>query len=131
MQWDETEGKQWPLTEDDVSVTGIEKLHTEQVSYEVSIGGDDTGYDMREAITRWAFPNIQRVFDERDDEVPDPTALRAAVKAELQEMIRYTWRAAQLDRRSDPEAECLRTLGLTAVPPWMKARTKKMQDESE
>ena len=48
MQWDETEGKPGPLNEDDVSLTGVERLHTEQVPHEVSIGGADTGYDMRQ-----------------------------------------------------------------------------------
>ena len=131
VQWDETKGERSPRTKDDAKVTGVEKLHDDHVPYEVSIGECDTGVDMHEAVTRWAFPNIQRVFDEREDEVPELAALRAAVKAELRELVQYTWRAAQVDRRSDPEAVLLRMLGLTAAPPWMKALMKQEQDDAE
>lgn len=129
VRWDETKKKRSSPAEEAPEVTGVEDLQTGHVPYSVSIGEGDTGADMRDAITTWAFPSIQRVFEEREDEEqPELAALRAAVKAEIQELVRYTWRAAQVERRDDPEAELLRALGLASPTPWLKALMKQAKD---
>jgi hypothetical protein len=76
---------------------------------------------MVEEITRWAFPHLQAVLDAHDgDEPVAPSALADALRQELRELIRYSWRADQVERRCDPEAATLKKLGLTTAPPWLK-----------
>jgi len=110
------EDKRRPLSPEDVKVD-ISELAREPWQLEPSDSlGADTAHEMYERICRFAFPALQRALDDAlggDPEAIDREAVKAAVAEDMQPLLEYTWRQAQLEARDDPEAEIMRQLGVT------------------
>ncbi|MFC1482332.1 hypothetical protein ACFL51_00850 [Myxococcota bacterium] len=108
--------KRRPLSPENVKIdTG--ELAQDPSRLVMSDGGSgDTGYEMCEQLREFAFPALHRALEDAprgDHEALDPESLKAAVTEDLQTLIEYTWRQAQLEARNDPEAEMMRQLGVT------------------
>jgi len=110
------EDKRRPLSPEDVKVD-IGELAREPWQLEPSDSlGADTAHEMYERIRRFAFPALQRALETAPDGDPeslDLEAVKAAVAEDMQPLLEYTWRQAQLEARDDPEAEIMRQLGVT------------------
>lgn len=108
--------KRRPLSPEDVKIN-IDELAQDPSRLVLSDGGSgDTGYEMCEQLREFAFPTLQRTLEAASDgnrEALDPETLKAAVTEDLQPLIEYTWRQAQLEARNDPEAQIMRQLGVT------------------
>lgn len=90
------------------------------LEYRVSLGGSDAAFAMRDALTSFAFPHIQRTFEAAGEDGPDSEDLKVAIQKELQELARYLWRVAHVKRATDPKSALLVALGLTKAPPWLE-----------
>ncbi|MFY0540023.1 hypothetical protein [Nannocystis pusilla] len=96
----------------------LEELRTEVPACDWTIA-------MRQNVLRFAFPNLQGWLEEqaedvRDDERPAeafPASLRTALVADLEPLVRYSQRAAEIEARTDHEAQVMRDLNVTMVPP--------------
>jgi len=89
----------------------------------------DTPGEMYDRLRRFAFPALQRALDGAPDGDPEAIAvetMKAAVAEDLQPLLEYTWRQAQLQKRDDPEAEIMRQLGVT-----VKFGALEYQDEKD
>ena len=65
---------------------------------------------MSEQIVSRAFPHLARSLD---SSAPTAEELHAQLLEDLAPLIMHDWRHANLERRSDPEAELMKTLGTT------------------
>lgn len=92
----------------------------------------DAGLDMLRAIVKGAFPalssameaEVNRPFSDDDDDDDEPPTLEkfeAALRAEVDGLVRYQARVAALDQRTDPEAALMKALDLTVIPSTMAA----------
>ena len=79
-----------PIPPGDILVEDVSGLH-EDSFLTVEIGGADTGCAMSEAIEKSAFPHVFKARHERDED-PSDDELREAVRAELQMLVRTSWR---------------------------------------
>lgn len=103
-----------------VQFRGIKALlQSESLPYKVSVGGGDTGYEMLDTITAWAFPGLHKLFFE-SLETPSRTVLIKALRRDVVDMLKYAWRHAHTQKRTDFEGALLQTLGLTRAPPWLR-----------
>jgi hypothetical protein len=76
----------------------------------------DTSGEMYDRIQRFAFPALDRVITSAPDcglDALDPETVKAAVLDDMQPLLEYTWRQAQLEARDDPDAERMRQMGVT------------------
>jgi hypothetical protein len=105
-------------------VKDLERLAPEGiVQYKLDFGGGVTAFEMRRAVTGYAFPHIQRVLDEYEageENDPSVTDLEVAVRRELEELSKHLWRSEHVQRSSDPKAKVLALLGLPEAPPWLE-----------
>lgn len=97
----------------------------------------DTGAEMMNQIFALAFPAVDALMkanrrDEEYDEEPDidEAALVEALKKDLQPLLQYKWRAAQVERKDTPEAQLQRRLRITVSPDFLlpaqlRARPKR------
>ena len=92
-----------PIRPGDVVVEDVSGLRKAE-PLEVSLAEGDTGGDMCRAIEKKAFPHVFRARHDRNDE-PSDAELRQAVEAELQTLVRASWRREQVRRREDPESK--------------------------
>jgi hypothetical protein len=117
----ETKGGKSPPSVADVQVEGAEELlGHEELPYRVSPGDCETGGEMVSAVTKWAFPNLGKLFDRMDDTPLSKKELAAAIRSDAIDFLKYAWRAAHVSRGSDFKSALLTQLGLTRVPPWLK-----------
>ncbi|MGH7855950.1 MAG: hypothetical protein ACREQY_01380 [Candidatus Binatia bacterium] len=98
----ERNGRTGPIPPQDIVVEDVSGLR-EGASLEVEIGGADTGAEMSEAIEKSAFPHVFAARHGRDED-PTDEELRAAVRAELETLVRASWRREHVERRDDPES---------------------------
>jgi hypothetical protein len=110
-----------PIRREDIEVHGISEL-AEGGLLEVTIPGTDTGAEMSEAIEKKAFPHIFKVRHGRGREGTE-AELRKAVDAEIQTLVRASWRTEHVKRRDDPES---RIAAVMDAPPrlvkqWLEA----------
>lgn len=110
-----------PLEPGDIVVGDVSALR-EGDALEVSIPGGDTASRMVEAVQRKAFPHVFRARQEHDRE-PSERKLRDAILAELQELVRASWRHEHVRRRDDPESRVAVEMGTTPrlVRRWLEA----------
>ena len=100
-----------PMSRDELGVRGVEKLHTNQDWVQSTIPtGSDTARGMSEKILGKAFPALSKVVvnDEHSE-----AQLREALLDDLEPLIKYDWRQAQLGRRTDKEAEIMKLFGVS------------------
>ncbi|MDY0004854.1 MAG: hypothetical protein RBU30_26385 [Polyangia bacterium] len=108
--------KRRPLAPEDVEVDvgGLAQNPWQLVPTDPQAG--DTPHEMYDRIRRFAFPALQRILENPPDGDPeslDLDTVKAAVTEDLQPLLEYTWRQAQLEARDDPEAELMRQMGVT------------------
>jgi len=95
-------GRAGPIPPGDILVEDVSGLH-EDSFLTVEISGADTGCAMSEAIEKSAFPHVFKARHERDED-PSDDELREAVRAELQMLVRTSWRREHVKRRDDLES---------------------------
>ena len=108
--------KRRPLSPEDVDVELDWQEHTPWDLVPIEPQAVDTPGEMYDRIRRFAFPTLQRLMENAPDgelEAIDAEAVKAAVLDDMQPLIEYTWRQAQLEARDDPEAEIMRQMGIT------------------
>lgn len=91
-----------PLSPEDVVVEDVSGL-MEGSALGVAIADGDTGFEMSEAIEAQAFPHVFKARQAGGGE-PTEAVLREAVKADLQPLVRASWKLAQVRRRGDLES---------------------------
>ena len=119
-----------PRTFQDIEIEGIEQLEEDPLAYDVSVADAETGYEMRDAVTKWAFPHMMRTIESHEERQPSKAELASALRSELLELLQYQWRVAQRDRRSGIESSLLQMLGLTVAPPWLKGMFEDLAKSS-
>ena len=72
---------------------------------------------MSSKIRQFAFPNYEKLLDEKDEGGITLDEMNSAILADLAPLIEYHWRAAQLKRHTDPEAEILKKMSVTQQLP--------------
>ncbi len=110
------EDKRRPLSPEDVKVDIGELAREPWQLVPSESQAADTAYEMYNRLRRFAFPALQRALENAPDGDPeslDLEAVKAAVAEDMQPLLEYTWRQAQLEARDDPEAEIMRQLGVT------------------
>lgn len=110
------EDKRRPLSPADVKVDISELTREPWQLVPTDSLGADTAHEMYERIRRFAFPALQCTLDGApggDPDAIDLEALKAAVAEDMQPLLEYAWRQAQLEARNDPEAELMKRLGVT------------------
>jgi hypothetical protein len=70
----------------------------------------DTAHEMKDAILRGAFPAVHAALDREGETVSEP-AVRAALRDELEVLVRASWRQEQTKRRSDEDSRIAAMLG--------------------
>ena len=110
-----------PMHREDVVVEDVSGLR-EAEPFEVSLAEGDTGGDMCRAIEKKAFPHVFRARHDGDEE-PSDTELRQAVQAELQTLVRASWRREQVRRRKDPQSRLATEMDVPVrlVQRWVEA----------
>ena len=119
-----------PRTYQDIEIEGVEDLEEDPLAYDVSIPDAETGYEMRDAVRKWAFPHLMRAIESHEERQPPKAELASALRSELLELLQYQWRIAHRDRRSDVESGILQMLGLTVAPPWLKSMFEDLATSS-
>ena len=95
-------GRAGPIPPEDIVVGDVSGLH-EGAWLNVEIGEADAGGDMSDAVEQKAFPHVYKVRHGRDED-PTDDELREAVRAELDTLVRASWRREHVRRRDDPES---------------------------
>jgi len=108
---------------EDVVVKDVSGLR-EAGPLEVSLAEGDTCSEMCCAIEKKAFPHIFSARHDCDEE-PSDAELRQAVEAELQTLVRASWRTEQVRRRKDAESRLAAEMGapVRLVRRWVEAAT--------
>jgi hypothetical protein len=76
---------------------------------------------MVDAVTKWAFPGLFRVASKvAEEERPERARVAKALRRDLVDLLKYVWRRAQTEKRTDEEGALLRHLRLTTTPPWLR-----------
>ena len=113
-----------PVTPEQVVVGDVGRMATEPVveAIELSLAGED-GHDAGMAILHTAFPAVHaaiETLDDRDEEaageavVPE-TELREALRAELVRRLHWSWRHAQLLKKTDALSALARQMDAPAA----------------
>lgn len=99
-----------PMTDEDVVVNDVAGV---RAGLKLSIAACDDGWEMREAIEEFAYPNIRRSMQEVDqpDDVDEKT-LAEAVRRDLQILIRASWRDEAVQRADDPASRLAKMMGM-------------------
>ena len=115
------ESRPGPIRPEDVDVQDVSAL-AEGGFLEVAVPETETGGDMSEAIEQKAFPNIFEVRHGRSGEATEAD-LRRAVSAELQTLVRSSWRRAHVNRRDDLESRIAAEMDAPPrlVKQWLEA----------
>ena len=110
-----------PVTPEQVVVRDVGRMATEHIveAMELSLAGDD-GHDTGMEILRTAFPRVHAAIEklhESDEELASegvvPEAeLREALHGELVRRLQWSWRHAQLLKKTDPLSELARQMDL-------------------
>jgi hypothetical protein len=96
-------GRAGPIPPEDIVVGDVSGLH-EGGWLKVEIGGTDTGGDMSEAVEEKAFPHVFKARHGRDED-PTDDELREAVRAELDTLVRASWRREHGGVATTPRAD--------------------------
>lgn len=88
-----------PLRPDEIVVDDVEKVE-KMGAFELSSPGCDHASEMHERITKRAFPSLHRALYGQEEE-PTEEELKAAVHAELQQLVSAEWRKAAREKRTD------------------------------
>lgn len=120
------------LEDTTATLAGADEL-SEFVRFDADTGGCDTGGEMTEAVTRWAFPHLHALHAKLGgEEEPIPLAdVEQALRAELRELWQYRWRVAQMETKTGHEAELMRNAGLTKAPPWFLKQAARSERDDE
>ena len=120
-----------PIHPDDVVVEDVSRLR-EAGPIEVRLAASDTSGEMCRAIEQKAFPHVFRARHDRDEE-PIDAKLRQAVGAELQALVRASWRREHLRRREDPESRLAAEMDapVRVVRRWVEAANGPRQPAPE
>jgi len=127
------EDKRRPLSPEDVKIDIGELAQDPSRLMLSDAESADTGYEMCEQLREFAFPALHRVLEDPpggDREALDPETLKAAVTEDLQPLIEYTWRQAQLEARNDPEAELMKRFGVTVKVGAFEEQDSSSDDRS-
>ena len=114
-----------PLRQNDIEVGDVSRL-AEGTHLEVEIPACDTGFDMAEAIQKKAFPHLFKALHEGGLDVTEEE-LREALTAELQTLVKASWRTEQVKRRDDPASAIAAMMGAPPrlVQRWIEAAQQK------
>ena len=108
-----------PIRPDEVVVGDVSALY--DYDLKVSAPDCDTAGEMFEAVEKAAFPEVYAVRRTlRRKGEPSEKALRAAVRAELEVLIKASWQRSHLEKSEDPDAAFARMMGapLRLVKDW-------------
>jgi len=109
--------KKRPMSMDEIDIEGVEELADSGIELSLSQPEGDTGNDMKHEIIKQAFPAVASFLESEKGAEIDATGLKAALREDLRKLVEYDWRLAKLDKRTDPEAELFKQLGIsTRVP---------------
>lgn len=120
-----------PLEPGDIAVGDVSALG-EGGSLAASIPVSDTADGMVEAMEKQAFPHVFKARQDRDGE-PSEAKLREAVLAELQTLVRASWRHEHVRRRDDPESRLAVEMGTTPrlARRWLDAAAEEHRPGTE
>jgi hypothetical protein len=92
---------------------------------------------MRQNVLRFAFPHLEGWLDEQGEadmagerpSEPFPQSLRVALVADLEPLVRYSQKAAELEARADRAAQVMKDLNVTMMPPAWTSRSAEDEEE--
>ncbi|WP_428266005.1 hypothetical protein [Haliangium sp.] len=120
-----------PLDPDKVRVTDIERLAAREEFLTWSTADSDTGSELLETITRFAFPETAKLYWGEEEGI-DRDALERAVTKDAMKLVEYTWRRAQLMRSSDPQAQLAVQMDAPVrLLRWWQQQFAKGRDEQD
>jgi hypothetical protein len=131
VEVDWPENAKGPLQAEYLRVENVEELCTGAPLQASLPDGSDTALAMREEILRFAFPNLNKLIESAEGrESMDREAVRSAVKDDALLLVSSSWRAAQLRRSTDPDAQLAAAMDapLSLVRYW-RARTARVEAE--
>jgi hypothetical protein len=123
VEWDIRDDRNdSPISPEQVVIEDVGPLAYTHVfdAMELSLANGDDGSATAEAIVHGAFPEvhaaIERLFDsderaDREGVLPEPD-LKKALHAELSRLLGWSWRDAQLQRKTDPVSKLMKEMDL-------------------
>lgn len=119
-----------PIAPEDVIVEDVGRLR-HGAWFDVTVPVSDTGSEMCEAIAKKVFPHVFAAHDDLERE-PTEDELREAVRAELDMLVRASWRRKQVERRTDLVSRIAAQMDapVSLVQRWVDEASKQQPPES-
>jgi hypothetical protein len=119
------EGETRPTSSSDVVVGDVSRLQRRD-PLEISFAGE-TGWAMCQAIEEKVFPNVYEARQHRFEEELDAGALGDAVRADLEPLVRASWRLENVSRAEDPASQLATMMGapVRLARQWIAIAEKK------
>lgn len=110
-----------PLQPEQVRIGDVSRICQRDLVSAAITADADTSYEMVKTIMRKAFPELQRVVDTEHEQLPE-NEVRAALRAELDLLVKATWQHEQTKRRPDQDSRIAAMMGTAPrlVARWAK-----------
>lgn len=105
----EHDGSSRPLQRSDLQIGNVSAL-CQRETLTAAIPDADTASDMKEAITRFAFPSLHAVLEASEEEAEE-AAVRAAVDKDIDLLLQASWQQQQTKRRRDEVSQLAAAMG--------------------
>jgi hypothetical protein len=110
-----------PLDPEQIHIMGADKLVSRQVAPMTVCPAGDSGYEMLQAVARFAFPATAAAYWNHEHE-PDRETMEHALRTDTLRLVELTWRQGHAHR--DPAAQL--AIDLDASMHWIKSQCENL-----